>query len=395
MKNILMISYAWPPVGSVGMIRMAKFAKYLIRSGYGITVLTKDAPQGKVVWDLKEPELDKVKIYRVPASRKNSVKDRINPQLEIAWFHSVKKRLNTLRKNIKCDVIISSSPPESAHLIACELKKILKKPWIADLRDLWSQDHYRSFGPIRRKPLEWEEKKILKQADRIVTVSDEWGKSLGRDYGDRVHVITNAFDTEWYKDPVPPKKGKFRISYLGKLNGNHQNIIPFLNDVKHNAQTKNIPKEGLRIDFYVYGYGKPDIRKMAAEYNLEKIVYEHEPVSLSEAIDIMKSSHLLLLVGWKGMSSQGWRPQKVYEYIGSGTPIVLINGEENTELSDLIRSTPSGIVAGPIGPYKPIRDYYNKHTTEKTGKIEDCESTLAGYKAENTTGKLMSLIEEL
>jgi glycosyltransferase involved in cell wall biosynthesis len=373
------------------MIRMARFAKYLIRAGHSITVLTKGAPEGNLTWDFKEPELYKVKIYKVPVIQKNSVKDRINPQLEIAWFYSVKDKLNTLLEGMACDVIVSSSPPESAHLIAYEIKKRIKKPWIADLRDLWSLDHYRGFGPIRRKPLEWEEKKILKQADKIVTVTDGWGEFLKKGYGnDRVRVITNAFDEDWYKD-------KFRISYLGKLNEKHQEIIPFLDSIKTIVKSGNIPRENLQVDFYVSGYGKPDIKKLALERDLEDVVHEYEPVPIGKAIDIMKSSHLLLLVGWKGMSSQGWRPQKVYEYIGSRTPILFVNHSENAELRNLIRSANAGTLAGPLGINTIILRYYRdfRILIESRGEVKKTTVEHNKCNAKNVTDRLISLIEEL
>jgi|GEM_PF-6082227 len=400
MSSILMVSYAWPPLGGVGMIRMAKFAKYLIKFGHRVTVLTRGGSNGNIHWDIKEPELDRVNLHTVNSPQKkyffHRINQRINPQLELDWFYSVNSGLKELLKDIKCDVLISSSPPESAHLIALTLKKKLNKPWIADLRDLWSYDHYRNFNIFYRAFLSRQEKNVLKNADRIVTVSEEWAEFLRKRYGNRVRVITNAFDEDWYGASTPVARDKFRISYLGKLNAYHQNIFPFLNAVRDIVHKGDVSREKFEINFYISGYGKPDIKKMTREMGLEKVVNEYEPVSLGKAVDIIRNSELLLLVGWTGLSAAGWRPQKVYEYLGSGVPVLLTNNLENKELTELLVSTGSGVAANDVGSVKKeILGRYVNFIVKNADKPSRAKNTLTEYRADNVTRKLHRLVEEV
>ena len=402
MPNILMISYAWPPRGSVGMIRTTRFAKYLIRFGHSVTVVTEGEPSGNLLrWDMDEAELGKAKVYKVSSRRNRSLfcrmRNRINPQLEMDWFRSVNAALGDFLKDGNYDVIISSSPPESSHLIARRIKQKIKKPWIADLRDLWSHDHYRGFGFFRRKALSLvEEKPVLKEADRIVTVSEGWADFLKKDYGGRVRVITNGFDEDWFKNRNRAARSKFRISYLGKLNGFHQDISVFLKAVKDALNREDISGEKFEVNFYISGYGKPNIKEMVERTHLAGIVNERKSVSLSKAVDIMQNSDLLLLVGWEGLSAGAWRPRKLYEYLGSRTPMLLVNGCENTELAGILRSTRSGTVANNISDIRnEVARYYNDFMLDKPHKLDEKKDSLNEYTAFNVTKKLCSLIEEI
>ena len=55
-----------------------------------------------------------------------------------------------LLQNETIDALISSSSPVTSHLIARELKVKYKIPWLADLRDLWSQNHNYPYGYLRK-----------------------------------------------------------------------------------------------------------------------------------------------------------------------------------------------------------------------------------------------------
>lgn len=390
MKKILLISYDWLPRGSVGMLRTLKFAKQLLKLGYGISVLTKEEEgRGSVSWDIVEPILDKVDIYKVPASRVRAVSRILENRyfkIEKDWFEAFLKKMDGLFGSIDFDIMISTSPPESAHLIAAEIKKRYGIPWIADLRDLWVDDHYRNFDPLRKMLFSREEKRILGKADAIVTVSKIWADSLMKRYGDKVSVITNGYDKEFFDKTPLVKSKKFLISYLGKLNSGHQDVSKLFEVVCGLIKNGNIAREDIMIDFYISGYGKPDISKIASSYGMSDVVSEHGPIPFSKALGVMKNSSLLLLVGWMGVSSAGWRPQKIYEYLGSGTPVILVNGRENTELLKILGLTREG--AENIG--EDILKFYKEF--KDAGEVKKRSAPLE-FSVSNITKDLCRIIE--
>ena len=113
------------------------------------------------------------------------------PDARCFWIKpSAKFLIDFLKKN-RVDAMISSGPPHTTHMIALAVKKKLNIPWIADFRDPWTQiDFYdqlqlTKWADGRHKRME---KEILKNADRVVTVSWHWAEDLKRIGGKEVQV---------------------------------------------------------------------------------------------------------------------------------------------------------------------------------------------------------------
>jgi glycosyltransferase involved in cell wall biosynthesis len=138
------------------------------------------------------------------------------PDNQKHWYGYALEAAEDLIEKRHFDAIISSSQPITSHLIARELKNRHDIPWIADLRDLWSQGHGTIQGPFRR----WCEKKLelrtLKDADALITVSSPLAEKLSTLHpAKRIYTVTNGFDPDDISE-VPPAK-EFTITYTGSL----------------------------------------------------------------------------------------------------------------------------------------------------------------------------------
>ena len=141
------------------------------------------------------------------------------PDPKIFWVSSSVKFLQKYVNENSIDVIISTGPPHSMHLIAKRISKKNNIKWIADFRDPWTDLYYNnefkqlSFAKQKNKKLE---KSVLENADLILTVSN----ALKNDFlkiAKNVSVITNGFDSEVLKDEQVILDSKFTISYIGLL----------------------------------------------------------------------------------------------------------------------------------------------------------------------------------
>jgi len=321
--------------------------------------------------------------------------NKVRPSFEAEWFYAVKDEISRIAEKTDFDVILSSSPPESAHMVAAMLKDLTAKPWIADLRDLWADDHYRNLDAARKCVAALTEKKVLGRADAIVTVSETWARRLGERYKDKVRVVTNSFDPDFFASAEPGKGGGvFSVSYLGKLNGRHQDVKVFLEGVRDFIREPGVAAGSVEVNFYVSGYNKPDIAEIAADYGLSGIVKEREFVPVKDSFGVMSGSDLLVIFGWKGVSSKGWRPEKIYEYMGSGTPVLLVGGSENPELAGLIRETGIGAAAdGAGGVCRALAAGYKNRGHKKLAGVNARE--VAKYSAVNTAARLADIINGL
>jgi glycosyltransferase involved in cell wall biosynthesis len=254
-RKILIITYYWPPSGGVGVQRWLNYALELKKLGWEPIIFTPENPQFEIK---DESQLDKVKDLRViktkiwepfnifhkltgNKNRKNvqqglvmeKTKKSLKDQL-IVWTRGnmiipdprkfwVKSSVDFLKKFIQEEeikTVITTGPPHSMHLIGLGLKRKLAIHWIADFRDPWSQwdvlDKLKVNVFARRKHRSLE-KKVLKKADRVLTVSHHLQTSLSELGGEeRVALLYNGVSVM----PGTPKSAgeKFVIGYYGMLN---------------------------------------------------------------------------------------------------------------------------------------------------------------------------------
>ena len=163
--KVLIITYYWPPAGGSGVQRWLKFVKYLQDFGVAPVVYTVANPEYPVLDETLVNEVPKnIQILKQPIwdptdllfwKGKNKHKTAISslnkggffsfirgnffiPDPKIFW---VRKSVNYLHKYLqsnKVDVIISTGPPHSTHLIAQKLHQKNTIKWIADFRDPWT-----------------------------------------------------------------------------------------------------------------------------------------------------------------------------------------------------------------------------------------------------------------
>jgi len=149
------------------------------------------------------------------------------------------------RQNLGIDAIVTTSPPISSHLIGREAKDILGCPWIADLRDLWTQNLGERTSNLLQIGLE---KRTLRQADGLVTVSDPWATRLERRYPEKkIWTITNGFDPDDFDSPPPPLTEEFSISYTGELYAGQRDptlLLEVLSDLIHCRDQRPDPASG-------------------------------------------------------------------------------------------------------------------------------------------------------
>lgn len=405
MKKVLFITYAWPPKGGVGVMRALKFAKYLPQLGWMPVILTTDDSAPGSPSRTEDVGIEKKQYKTVRTAYENKIsalpdrlrKSLLMPDTMIGWLKSAVAEGLKLLEDERFDAIFSTSPPRTAHLIGRALKKRSGLPWVADLRDLWSHDHFEKESIFRKYlfsiPME---RKTLKDADRVVTVSEEWALDLARTAGitsDRIKVITNGFDEEDYGDIPPLRPSKLTLTYTGKLHREMQDpeiLFEVLSDcVKENL----IKRDNIEIRFYTLGFRKADILGLARKYGITDIVTECGPVDYKESLRIQKNASALLFFQWKG--AKGWYSAKIFEYLGSRRPVIVIS-EHDSIVNKLVRELDAGSVADSRGGLKSILlRYYGEHVKKGYIVSRVNEENLKKYTRLHCAQELAGLLDEL
>jgi glycosyltransferase involved in cell wall biosynthesis len=140
----------------------------------------------------------------------------------IRWLLPATRRLSDFLRREKVDVIISTGPPHTVHLIAARVSKRFSIPWIADFRDPWTGIDYfdkLALTPVARRLHQRLEYKILTQASSVITVSPFLQKMLEGISKRKIHVITNGFDEENFIHTRAAPDERFTIVHMGMLGG--------------------------------------------------------------------------------------------------------------------------------------------------------------------------------
>lgn len=263
------------------------------------------------------------------------------PDFDKEWQEPALKAANNYLENEHVDVILSSFPRPTPLLIAYNLSKKNKIPWVADLRDLWTDYvyyDYSSFFP--RKFIERRlEKKILSQANSITIVSEPLAEKLKKFRENDVYIIPNGYDPAKVNSGFPLSK-KFTLTYAGGLWGGRRDPKILFEAIEQLNIEKKIDINDFEINFFA-----PDkewLQNAIKEYDIGKIVKIHGLISRKEVIKKEWESQLLLLLLWDNPDEKGVFTGKLFEYLAAKRPILAL-GFVGGVVDDLLKQTNVGV----------------------------------------------------
>lgn len=376
MRKALIITYYWPPSGGSGVQRWMYFCKYLKDFGITPVVVTVDEKKASYRYidqsfnDLvKDVEVHKtgtwepLKLYSKLTSgdsqsaiplgfsgeSKPTLFQKISrairgnlfiPDSRIGWVRFAYKEAKRIMADQQIDVVITTGPPHSAHLVGLKLKKKFDVRWIADFRDPWTDLYYNKLlyrtGYAKKKD-ETLEHKILQSADLVLTVGPSMGKHLvqkGNINPSKVHFIYNGYDENDYKDTkVCADPNFFTITHIGVLSP-AQPVTALLTSVRHFIENNHPICKHLRLR--IVGNVTDDIineiKSAIPEIIMEFIGY----VPKKKAIEYMLSSDLLFNSLPEMPNSELLISGKLLEYIAAQRPILCL-GNPSGDAADLLK----------------------------------------------------------
>jgi len=431
-KKILIITTHFPPYGGGGVYRVFKFVKYLPGSGWQPYVVTGDFGKNVPFYDktlLKELP-DSVEIFRIKSlkqklsgktdngtpvnhadggnNRKSSVRGLYSlanailgkiliPDKLLLWCFESYGRCKKIIRDEKIDTVLTSSPPESVHLLGLWLKRKFKNlKWIADFRDLWTVENVELPEYKFRRCRKLEEK-ILKTADLSLVVGDEIReatlKAFGSDYEKKIVTITNGFDPEDFEgaEAEHGKDGKFTLSFVGSMLRNTKNHR-LLEALKLIAEEDSIGND-IRVRFI--GIFDSSFKEKVLSYSLENMIEFREFCPHKEAVGYMLNSDGLLLTLGNNKTHALAYTLKLFEYLYTQKPVLAVVPEG--VIADMVRKYRIGYVAGPdskediASGIKMLYDDY-KEGKKNTG-ISDIQ--LNKFNRINLTKQLVAYMEKL
>jgi glycosyltransferase involved in cell wall biosynthesis len=404
----LIVTSNFPPDASVGTMRSLRLVRHLSDAGWHVDVLTA-APEGfrrGTVVDaaLLERVPSTVRVLRARAMRPLErlgalVRFRRKPSLpvltgtsgaaagaspgrlsrlkraassclalpdrEISWMLPAIAQGWRAARESSPDVIYSSGPPFTAHLVGAALARVTGRPWAADFRDPWARAPWREYA-IAAERLAWRacERLVVRRADALVFVTDtnrrEFAGHYGPDVESRSHLVPNGCDPAEFGADVPPPSGDrrrpFVLLHAGSLYG-ARNPVALLEAVAAMIRDGSLDRNQFRLRF-VGRIGVPgmDLPALAGKLDIEDVVEFVPHMPRRDVLREMQAASALLIVQPITTVSI---PAKLYEYMAAGRPVLAL-AEPGGETAELVARSGAGR-AVPAGEVTAIRQALEWH----------------------------------
>lgn len=377
LRTVLIVVHDYPPIRSAGTERVLKFSQYLPEFGYRPVILTTGRYGGlpddaardvhranDLTHSLFAPlrrrraagvaAEDQVRIATVSnASLLGRLRDGLMiPDTKIGWRFPAARLGRQLIAANRPDLIFSSSPPETAHLIAYTLAHATRVPWVADLRDGWLFEPPVSqlrAGRVRRALEGRMERGMAATAAAVIAVTDPIVEDLRERYAGvirRTATVSNGYDAADFAGLTRQRgaDGLFRLTYTGAFSGSSQGrSADGLFAAVAQIYGEN-PATALRVE--IVGPVTDQERTLAGQYGIAGMVSFVPPVPRREAYQHQVDADALLLVTAPGARSVA--TSKLYDYIGAGRPILAL--AEGNAAAETVRRFSLGVTVAPDDP---------------------------------------------
>ena len=387
MKKVLILASVFPPMGGSGVLRIVKLIKYLPRYGYDPIVLTTKSNTyylNDTSFDVALPdenikrawEVNFLSVYNLIMKLEPLAKNLIQkilrkgypdnirdtgplrtrnygfyklanflfvPDFRITWLpFAVIAGLRIFKKK-GFEVILSTSPDNTTHLVGLILNKLTGIPWIADFQDPWVENPFiKSPSRYHEKLERFLERKVIENSHAVVSVSKFRTRDFIRRYpylgSGKFYTVAVGYDPDDFGEIEYREEGKLSILHAGSFYVD-KGPESFLRVVKELVDSR--PDIRNRIEVNFIGPSNKISERLREKYNLGEVLKVTPYIQHKKVVDIMMKSDLLLLIPGPG---EGTVPAKLFEYLAARKPVLLLS-QNNSEVIEILTKVGLGTIA--------------------------------------------------
>lgn len=343
LRHALFVVFHYPPeASSSGVLRALKFSRYLEEYGWRVTVL---AP-ARDAYEVTDEKLEAQVPASVQVVRTRYLNTRKHlsirglypailavPDAWIGWYPWAVAAGRRILGGDPVDLVFSTSPHPTAHLIARTLARRANVPHVVDFRDPWYED-----PPEPRTPavVAWFaprlERMVVESAAHVVTSTTQLSDLLRTRYADdgpaKFTAILNGYDEADFA-ALPARgtssAGRLVVVHAGNINAQFRDPCPLLEAIARAREQGELDTARMLLRFIGGGsYADSDrMRKCVEETRLAGSVEFLPRVPYVEALRELADADLLLLLQ-ASEDTTSLVPAKLYEYLRSMRPVLAL-----------------------------------------------------------------------
>ncbi|MGZ4431483.1 MAG: glycosyltransferase [Gaiellales bacterium] len=370
--RLLLVAFYFPPAGGGGVQRVLKFCKYLPDHGVEVHVLAPDDPK----WFVRdEPLLDAIPaattvhrcrfigprassraddlhaahgLRRVGVEARHVAARALVPDKVVSWMATaVPAGIRVVRRE-KIDVIMSSSPPHSVHLVGEAVAAATGRPWVADFRDSWLDNPHRRYDHLgvrlKAHAIVRMARSVATHATAMTAVTGAIAQELAGLHPSAAHktsVIENGADFDDFEGCEYTPGERFVIVHAGAFFGERSPRV-FLLALRSLLDRR--PDLRGRVLARFVGELRAGDRDWARGLGIDEAWEETGFLPFAESVTAQRSADaLLLLIPHAGGRGDTVLSGKVYEYLAARRPILAVVPPAGAA-ANLIRSVSAGEV---------------------------------------------------
>ena len=354
MKRVLLIAFQYPPMtGTSGTQRALRFSQYLPQFGWEPIVLTASPCAYEKTSDDQMGDIPKdvhvSRAFALDAARHLAIRGKYPSLIALpdrwsSWSFSALLHGLSLIRRFKPAAIWSTFPIPTAHLIGLWLHRYHRLPWIADFRDVMTEDGYPSDRLIARCWQKLEERIITRCSVAVFTAKGAatmYANRYSHIDGDRFVVIENGYDEEAFASVVTKSTAApghdhglsqpLVVLHSGAIYPAERDPTEFFIALKELSEESPADLKSVRFVLRATGHDTY-IRSLIEQMGVQDLVELRPPISYRSAIEEMCNATALLVMQSDLCNRQ--IPAKLYECLRTGRPILgLASGDTAAALS--------------------------------------------------------------
>ncbi len=353
LKRALLVAFHYPPVAfSSGLQRTLAYSQHLQQHGWQPLVLSAHprAARGGTSDQINDIPADVVvkRAFALDSGRHLAIAGRYPdilamPDRWVSWWFGAVFSGWTMIKRYRPEVIWTTYPIATAHLIGLTLHRLTGLPWVADFRDSMTEEGYPR-NSRRRKVFRWIERKSINACSKAIFTTPG-AVSMYRERYPHLPdthwaMLPNGYNEEIFRDVEqrfekrPPASGArpLTLVHSGVLYPQERDPRHFFKAISRLKREAKISSQRLRIVLRATG-SNAFYQRMLEDLGIQDIVKLATSIPYREALSEMFSADGLLVFQAADCNHQV--PAKIYEYFRARRPVFSLTDPQGDTASTL------------------------------------------------------------